>query len=213
MMEVFFNGRGEWFIEDSNGEINPAIRNEYIDSKGFDSFFNGITTHMFCREYVGIFRLTYEDEEIFKHIEDFNLVKKSVKKLLPCSHPVSVFSKIVEKGLVSEENVGRCYFEIQRSEILNNKMVDTNYILEPAKPAEPSKAETITETERSTMLKLIIGMAMDSYEYNPNSTRNSATGDKNGISAKLQLHGISVNDDTIRKYLTEAKKLLSSQEK
>ncbi|MDD2724521.1 MAG: hypothetical protein PHH59_10935 [Methylovulum sp.] len=70
------------------------------------------------------------------------------------------------------------------------------------------KKNEITETERQTMLKLIIGMAMDAYGYDPNATRNSASGSKNGISAKLQTKGISINDDTIRKYLCEAKDLI-----
>lgn len=67
---------------------------------------------------------------------------------------------------------------------------------------------TLSETERNTMLKLIIGMAIDAYSYNPQNTRNSLTGDKNGLSARLQTHGININDDTIRKYLREAKELL-----
>lgn len=66
----------------------------------------------------------------------------------------------------------------------------------------------LTETERNTMLKLIIGMAIDAYGYKPEESRNSLTGEKNGLSAKLQKHNISINDDTIRKYLTEAKNLL-----
>lgn len=72
-----------------------------------------------------------------------------------------------------------------------------------------SKANTNqSETERTKMLQLIIGMAIDAYGYKPDSTRNSATGDKNGISAKLQKHNIDINDDTIRKYLNEAKNLI-----
>lgn len=66
----------------------------------------------------------------------------------------------------------------------------------------------LSDTERNTMLKLIIGMAIDAYGYKPDNIRNSATGDKNGISAKLRTQGISISDDTVRKYLTEAKKLL-----
>ncbi|MDD5271494.1 MAG: hypothetical protein PHU14_02125 [Methylovulum sp.] len=58
------------------------------------------------------------------------------------------------------------------------------------------------------MLKLIIGMAIDAYGYDPKKPRNAASGSKNGISAKLQTKGISINDDTIRKYLDEAKALL-----
>ena len=66
-----------------------------------------------------------------------------------------------------------------------------------------------SETERNTMLKLIIGMAIDAYGYDPKNSRNSATGDKNGISAKLQAHNINISDDTIRKYLTEAKEIVN----
>ena len=71
--------------------------------------------------------------------------------------------------------------------------------------------QNLIESERNTMLKLIIGMAMDAYSYNPESSRNSATGDKNGISAKLALKGISITDDTIRGYLNKAKELITSQ--
>jgi hypothetical protein len=78
--------------------------------------------------------------------------------------------------------------------------------------ARLSKKETVknafTDNERNTMLKLIIGMAINAYGYDPEDTRNKATGDKNGIRAKLQTHGINISDDTIRKYLKEAQNLL-----
>lgn len=66
----------------------------------------------------------------------------------------------------------------------------------------------LAETERNTMLKLILGMAMHAYSYDPKNSRNSLTGAKNGLSAKLQTLDINIGDDTIRKYLTEAKKLI-----
>lgn len=69
-------------------------------------------------------------------------------------------------------------------------------------------ASSLSELERNTLLKLVLGMAIDAYGYDPNATKNTATGSKNGISASLELHGISINDDTVRKYLTEAKKIL-----
>jgi hypothetical protein len=66
-----------------------------------------------------------------------------------------------------------------------------------------------SETERNSMLKLIIGMAMDAYGYDPDKTRNDSTGNnKNSISAKMQTRGITISDDTIRKYLNEAKDLI-----
>ena len=77
----------------------------------------------------------------------------------------------------------------------------------PPKPIV-SGEKLLTESEKNTMLKIIIGMAIDAYGYDPKSNRNQATGEKNGISAKLKTHDINVTDDTIRKYLTEAKELL-----
>ena len=79
-----------------------------------------------------------------------------------------------------------------------------------APDAAPIKENKIfLETERNTMLKLIIGMAINAYSYDPKATKNGLTGsNKNGLSAKLMTHGISINDDTIRKYLNEAKELI-----
>lgn len=63
----------------------------------------------------------------------------------------------------------------------------------------------LTELERGTLLKIILGMAIDAYGYSLEASRNSATGCKNGISSKIATRGINVSDDTIRKYLDEAK--------
>jgi len=82
--------------------------------------------------------------------------------------------------------------------------------IEPEKNAAASNKldkSALSETERRTLLKLVLGMAIDAYGYDQFNSRNRATGDKNGISAKLQTRGINITDDTIRKYLTEAKKL------
>jgi hypothetical protein len=72
-----------------------------------------------------------------------------------------------------------------------------------------SEEKPQNETERQKMLKLILGMAMDKYGYDLGAKKNAATGDnKDGISAKIKTRGISVSNDTILKYLTEAKDLL-----
>lgn len=70
------------------------------------------------------------------------------------------------------------------------------------------KINDLSPTERKTLLRLVLGMAIDAYGYDAKSNKNTATGEKNGISAKLELHGIKVDADTIRKYLTEAKEIL-----
>ncbi|KQU01603.1 hypothetical protein ASG68_07625 [Rhizobium sp. Leaf453] len=63
--------------------------------------------------------------------------------------------------------------------------------------------------ERESLLKLAIGMAMGGYGYNPKSAKNAATSE---IETDLATRGISLDADTIRKYLNEAKGLLDGSE-
>ncbi|HEU5048400.1 MAG TPA: hypothetical protein VFT64_11235 [Rickettsiales bacterium] len=59
--------------------------------------------------------------------------------------------------------------------------------------------------ERDTLLKLIIGMAVKGYRYNPGASRNSAIAE---IEDDLMILGIPVTDDTIRTWLGKAGELL-----
>lgn len=61
--------------------------------------------------------------------------------------------------------------------------------------------------ERNTMLKIIIGMAIKGYAYNPLAAKNSSASEVSGDLAEV---GIPVSDDTIRKLLIEATALLPS---
>jgi hypothetical protein len=65
-----------------------------------------------------------------------------------------------------------------------------------------SKAESLSQKERHTMLKLIVAMAIRGYKYDPDSTNNGkAIGE---IQEDLDIKGIPLSDDTIRNYLKEA---------
>lgn len=55
--------------------------------------------------------------------------------------------------------------------------------------------------ERDTLLKLVIGMAMGGYSYDPNQTKSDVLRE---IVDDLARRGIAVSDDTVRKYLKEA---------
>lgn len=55
--------------------------------------------------------------------------------------------------------------------------------------------------ERDSLLKLVIGMAVDGYGYNPTDTRSPIPGQ---IAGHLHVLGISISDDTVRKWLNEA---------
>ena len=63
----------------------------------------------------------------------------------------------------------------------------------------------VLSAERGSLLKLVYGMAIKSYGYDPEKTKNPATGTNRGsIAADLEQLGLSIDDETIRKYLKEA---------
>lgn len=75
---------------------------------------------------------------------------------------------------------------------------------------EKPEAKIITEKplltrERDTLLKLIIGLAIEGYRYAPRASRNEAIGE---ISRDLQKLGIALDQGTIRKWLQEASQIL-----
>jgi prolyl-tRNA editing enzyme YbaK/EbsC (Cys-tRNA(Pro) deacylase) len=52
-------------------------------------------------------------------------------------------------------------------------------------------------------------MAIKKYQYDPNASKNKATGYKHGsISADLQKHRLALYTDTIRNFLREAPRLI-----
>jgi hypothetical protein len=70
---------------------------------------------------------------------------------------------------------------------------------------KPAPNKSAISREKQTLLKLVIGMAIKGYVYDPAAPRNASTRE---IATDLRLAGLSVDEDTIRKYLTEAKELL-----
>tara|TARA_Y100000815_G_scaffold274481_1_gene308739 strand:- start:41456 stop:42442 length:987 start_codon:yes stop_codon:yes gene_type:complete len=70
---------------------------------------------------------------------------------------------------------------------------------------ESGSSKSAASRERQSLLKLVIGMAIKGYGHNPDAARTSTSRE---ISSDLQLIGLSLDEDTIRRYLTEAKDLL-----
>ena len=63
----------------------------------------------------------------------------------------------------------------------------------------------LSETERTSLLKMILGMAVSKYGYQGDAPRNPATGrNKGSIPSDLEKRGIALDPDTIRRYLKEA---------
>lgn len=75
-----------------------------------------------------------------------------------------------------------------------------------ARLAEPSPLVAADDRqmgtrERDTLLKLVVGMAVEAYRYDPNAARSAIPAE---IASDLAKHGVAVTDDTVRKYLKEA---------
>ncbi len=68
---------------------------------------------------------------------------------------------------------------------------------------EPAKPQSLVE--RQNMLKAIFGMAVRGYSYNPADKKSKTIAE---IVSDLDLQGIPLSDDTIRRYLKEARDLL-----
>lgn len=93
------------------------------------------------------------------------------------------------------------------------KYLHESFELESQWKERRKNSGVVTEAERSTMLKLIIGMAIDKYDYNLNNDLNIATGaSQYSISAKIEGYAY-VNNGTVFTCLEAAKKIiLPSQE-
>jgi hypothetical protein len=112
------------------------------------------------------------------------------------------------------DNVEQRYYELEKAYEISKLAalavfrIDKKkpYFSRPGEKCEPKTLKTtVTDTERGTMLKLILGMAMDGYRYIPNSSYNTATGNgKGSIKAGLQKVGLDADEKTISKYLKEA---------
>ena len=73
-------------------------------------------------------------------------------------------------------------------------------------PANADKP--LTNIERDSLLKLVIGMAIQGYNYDPTAKKNSAVAE---IAADLSLLGLQLGDDTIRKYLKQGNEHLPAK--
>lgn len=82
-------------------------------------------------------------------------------------------------------------------------------VLKTVKPAtiKEQKPE-LGLRERESLLKLILGMAVDGYGYDPKASKSSQIKE---ISGHLFTCGLSLDEDTVRKYLNEAKALFSDE--
>ena len=94
---------------------------------------------------------------------------------------------------------------LEKLETLKRHNTELQYRLDELGAAKPTKAaKDLPPRERETVLKLILGMAVAFYGYDPRAGRSLAISQ---IQSDLALKGVKIDDGTIRKYLDEAKAL------
>ncbi len=72
---------------------------------------------------------------------------------------------------------------------------------------EPEKKsqDFLPDSERNSLLRMLLGITVKKYGYRPGQSRSNVTGEKRGsIVADLQICGISLDADTVRKFVKEA---------
>jgi hypothetical protein len=105
--------------------------------------------------------------------------------------------------ILCEERKGEQKFSIDERPIIKKTKRYTSDDIKDSPIDDAPKS--LTETERNSMLRLILGMAIHGYGYDPDSGRNTATGSKNrSIKAALETLGLGTDEKTISKYLKEA---------
>lgn len=202
-MLVFYSGWGYWQF-DSIESYEGVDRNEEkcIRTQAASPFIK--VCALFTLPKDAEKEITYQNETTVNHLMEYSHSEGDGSELInPETNPISDF-----RFILCHEREGEQKFSIDDRPIIEKTVVYTKDDIKKS-PELDTAPKKLNETERNTMLKLIIGMAIDAYGYEPDKSRNDLTGNnKNSLSAKMQTHGITISDDTIRKYLNEAKELI-----
>jgi hypothetical protein len=111
----------------------------------------------------------------------------------------------------SYENLKKRYADIEKEVTVLNQRRDAllRRVSELEEQLQQSGSKQLATRERDSVMKLIIGMAIRGYSYDPEVARNEAIG---RICSDLALLGLSLDPDTVRKWLREAAELLPRQD-
>jgi hypothetical protein len=193
-MSVFYSGWGYWEYDCMDSFDGETMR-ETIDEGSFLKVCNVFELPEDAEKeakYQGETTVSYLLECIRTDVEG---IKFTDYRTEPIGEP---------RFILCDERKGEQRFNIDNRPIIKKmvKYTKADIIESQARDDTP---KDLSETERNTMLKLILGMAIDSYGYDPAKTKNSATGNNSGsIKAALEKIGLSADEKTISKYLKTA---------
>lgn len=87
----------------------------------------------------------------------------------------------------------------------NTLLAENQKLRQEVTAAANSEKKSLPESERDSLLKMVLGMAIDAYSYDVAQKRNTATGGQRAsISAALERLDLTLDPDTIRKFIKEA---------
>lgn len=113
--------------------------------------------------------------------------------------PEHLLNTAEKYGLMLEEE------EVQSSRRASADFTNV-FRMKPDQPVPTPIASSSTATkEKESLLKMVIGMAVEGYAYDPDKRRNPTAKE---VSDDLAKNGISLDEDTIRKYLKAGAELL-----
>lgn len=92
--------------------------------------------------------------------------------------------------------------------LANHLQEQITRLREERKANKTADKEAVGPKERSSVLKLILGMAIAGYGFDPRATRCSTVKE---ILSDMHLKGISLGEDTVRKYLNESREFAPDQ--
>lgn len=181
-------------------------RNPYVVN---ENAFKGIYDSPFVREYYKLKELA-KRAIVWKQIFDPVLPSLYIAwaKRNDISFPEEL-AALVEKRSFKAMDWKKMYDDLLEKNNSNVKIA--NEIIEQKdKEIEGLKVIKATEKpinskERDTLLKMVIGMAVKGYAYDPKAKKSSSIKD---ISDDLTSLGISLDADTIRKWIKEAAEIL-----
>lgn len=145
MIPVFFNGSGDWFIEDCFGQSHaiselggyliPSETSDYYlrwkiyERCNYYDYING------SNNFYGMFKLSKEDELRYR-ADAFQYKKPKlthINKLLPLLPGIDhdcAFSKMAAQNGIAKEDADRCYFKIKKYQLsTDGRMENINYTL------------------------------------------------------------------------------------
>ena len=93
--------------------------------------------------------------------------------------------------------------------IFYDKLKEIQRLKDELAQAKDMARSSLTTRTRDTAFKLIIGMALAGYKYNPKAGRNPAVTE---ITEDLQRLGLQLDVDTVRKWSSDASQLLDTFE-